>query len=766
MSSRLGKWGSTIALVQACAAGLLCSESWAWQTNVKGTANDNDEARAVAVDSAGNVVAAGFTRNTGTGQDFTVIKFSRLNGAELWRRAINGTANDGDAAFAVAVDAADDVVAVGTVGRTGLDRDFFVVKLSGADGAERWRRTINGSDNRDDMALAVAVDAAGNVVAAGLITNTGTDADFAVVKLDGASGAELWRRTIDGSALFSADAAFAVTVDAGGNVVAAGRIQNAGVGWDFTVAKFAGVDGAELWRRVIDGTGHDRDEAFAVAVDSAGDVVAAGGIINEAFVEFTVIKFAGATGTEQWRQMIPGPSGHPDFSTFPSEARAVRVNGAGDVVAAGGTELGLPIYKFSGVDGTVLWSKLIANASSRALALDARGDVVSAGVSLVNIYDFNVIKFAGADGAVLWRRDIDGTTPNAADFASAITVDSSGNVAVAGVTRNPFDDFTVVKLRGADGAVSTSVTRADFNADLRSDILWRNAATGENYVYPMNGKTIFGTEGYLRTVADLNWKVAGIGDFDGDGKADVLWRNSSTGENYLYFMDGTTIKPTEGYLRTVADQNWLVAGVGDFNGDGKDDILWRNQLTGENYIYFMNGLSIQPNEGYLRTVADLSWRIVGVADFDGDGKSDILWRNAVSGQNYLYPMNGTAIMPNEGFIRTVVDPAWQVKGVGDLDGDGKADIVWRNSSSGQNYLYPMDGATIKPTEGYLRTVADLNWQIAAVGDYDGDGKSDLLWRNSSTGQNYLYPMNGTTILPTEGYLRTVADQHWQVQNPR
>src|SRR5438445_12746587 len=61
MSSRLWKWGLTIALAQACAAGLLCSESWAWQTNVKGTANDNDEARAVAVDSAGNLVAAGFT---------------------------------------------------------------------------------------------------------------------------------------------------------------------------------------------------------------------------------------------------------------------------------------------------------------------------------------------------------------------------------------------------------------------------------------------------------------------------------------------------------------------------------------------------------------------------------------------------------------------------------------------------------------------------------------------------------------------------------
>jgi len=59
-------------------------------------------------------------------------------------------------------------------------------------------------------------------------------------------------------------------------------------------------------------------------------------------------------------------------------------------------------------------------------------------------------------------------------------------------------------------------------------------------------------------VADLSWTVAGIGDFDGDAKVDILWRNTSTGENYIYFMDGTAIKPTEGYIRTVADQNWAV----------------------------------------------------------------------------------------------------------------------------------------------------------------------------------------------------------------
>ena len=70
--------------------------------------------------------------------------------------------------------------------------------------------------------------------------------------------------------------------------------------------------------------------------------------------------------------------------------------------------------------------------------------------------------------------------------------------------------------------LSYSAPFSDFNKDGRSDIFWRNSATGENHLYPMNGTAIGAGEGYLRIVADQNWKVAGIGDPDGDGRADVL----------------------------------------------------------------------------------------------------------------------------------------------------------------------------------------------------------------------------------------------------
>src|SRR5882762_8188712 len=123
----------------------------------------------------------------------------------------------------------------------------------------------------------------------------------------------------------------------------------------------------------------------------------------------------------------------------------------------------------------------------------------------------------------------------------------------------------------------------------------------------------------------------------------------------------------------------------DFDGDCKSDIVWRNSATGENFIWLMNGRTIV-SQGNLTTVDDPAWQVQGIGDFDGDGKADILWRNALTGENSIWLMNGWTIAA-QGLVNTVDDPAWQVKGIGDFDGDGRADILWRNSRTGENYLY-------------------------------------------------------------------------------
>jgi hypothetical protein len=99
-----------------------------------------------------------------------------------------------------------------------------------------------------------------------------------------------------------------------------------------------------------------------------------------------------------------------------------------------------------------------------------------------------------------------------------------------------------------------------------------------------------------------NWKVAAVADFNADGKPDILWRNTSTGTNAVWYMDGVTMAEV-GYPTAVTDQNWKVAAVADFNADGKPDILWRNTSTGTNAVWYMDGVTMA-GVGYPPAVTD------------------------------------------------------------------------------------------------------------------------------------------------------------------
>jgi hypothetical protein len=248
----------------------------------------------------------------------------------------------------------------------------------------------------------------------------------------------------------------------------------------------------------------------------------------------------------------------------------------------------------------------------------------------------------------------------------------------------------------------------------------------------------------------------GTADFNGDGKPDILWRNAVTGENYVWYMDGAT-RTGGAYLAMVTDPNWRIVATADFNGDGKPDILWRNATRGENYVWFMDGVT-RTGGAYLDTVADLNCKFVGTGDFTGDGKPDILWQNATTGQNYVWYMNGVTRTGGT-FLDTVADPNWKIVGTGDLSGDGKPDLLWRNTSTGVNYAWYMNGVT-RTGGAYLVTVADLNWSMAVVADFNGDGKPDVLWRHSVTGENILWYLDGATRVSYEWVL-TIAP-NWQI----
>ena len=252
-------------------------------------------------------------------------------------------------------------------------------------------------------------------------------------------------------------------------------------------------------------------------------------------------------------------------------------------------------------------------------------------------------------------------------------------------------------------------------------------------------------------------RFSSFGDIDGDGKPDVLWRHAETGENYVWYLDGVTVLGG-GVLPTVTDQNWKVVGVEDFNHDDRSDILWRHSATGDNYVWYLDGVTVLGG-GVLPPVADQNWKVVGVADFNNDDRPDILWRHAATGDNYIWYLDGVAVLGG-GVLPTVTDQNWKVVGVADFNNDDKPDILWRHAQTGDNYVWYLDGVAVQGG-GVLPTVTDQDWNIVGTADFNSDANPDVLWRHAATGDNYVWYLDGVAVL-AGGVLPTVTDQNWTI----
>ncbi len=449
--------GFVLNLLILGASGLMLGCSTAWRMNINGTANGSDYAGAVTLTDKNDVVAAGATQNTGSGFGFTVVKLSKQQGRELWRRVINGTANPpitGSHATGVTIAGGKDVIAVGSIAGAETSDDGIVVKFDGASGTELWRQVITGKRNGSDLARSVVLDSSGNVITAGYTSNLRPYHDLTVIKFDGAKGTELWRQIISGSEN-GASEAVEVAVDARGDLVVVGFIWNLETAGDLAVAKLNGASGAVQWRTMISGTSRvSFDMAHAVSLDLAGDVSVAGYLRNSLTEDdFTVIKFDGTSGAERWRKSINGTSNGVD------RALALAVDLNGNVVAVGHirnaeTLDDFFVIKLDGITGSELWRQTINGDTNsddwaRTVALDLVGDVVAAGATQNRLTgtDFTVVRFNGASGRELWRTVINGTA-HGVDAALAITTDAPGNVVGVGSSENTAtgDDFIVIKL--------------------------------------------------------------------------------------------------------------------------------------------------------------------------------------------------------------------------------------------------------------------------------------------------------------------------------
>jgi VCBS repeat protein len=321
---------------------------------------------------------------------------------------------------------------------------------------------------------------------------------------------------------------------------------------------------------------------------------------------------------------------------------------------------------------------VIGSPANDAITGNGANDVLAGGGGVITPAVVTAYTPAGAIGAnwtIIGAKDASGD--GKADYLWA----NAGKIALWTISNGVLTSAGLAG--GAIGSDWTAKTTGDFNRDGFADVLWVN--TGRVAVWELQGAAIIGG-GVSNGQIGSNFSFKTLGDFNHDGDSDVLWQ-SNTGQVAVWLMQGSNIAGG-GLTNAAIGTNWTAGGTGDFNGDGRDDVVWFNS-SGQAVTWLMNGTAV--TSAAISGTIGGGFKVGGIADMNMDGKADIVWWNPTNNAVAIWYMNGTqvagaTIVSNGGQIGT----DWKLSGVGDVTGDGIADVVWTRPN-GSSVIWNLRG---------------------------------------------------------------------------
>jgi uncharacterized delta-60 repeat protein len=432
----------------------------AWVRTYNGPGNDRDWARDMALDESGNVYVTGESYGDTTFHDYATVKY-HPNGDTAWARRYSGPGNAGDRAYAVAVDRWGNVYVTGESFGDETGFDYATVKYY-PDGETAWVARYNGPGNENDAARAIAVDDSGYVYVTGWSYGDGTHSDYATLKYC-PDGDTAWVRRYHGPGN-GGDWACAIEVDDSANVYVTGQSYGGLTVYnDYVTIKY-NPNGDTAWLRRYNGPGSYQDLPYAMAVDALGCVYVTGESIGSGIEpDYLTIKYD-PDGDTAWTARWDGPVQWWDG------AYAVAVDSLGNVCVTGGSFWSLVEADYTTIryyrNGDTAWVRRYGGSPEGGdcaydIAVDAEGNVYVTGLSSSGAdLDCATIKYYPS-GDTAWLRRYNGPE-NGDDGASALALDGFGSVYVVGHSHagTAAEDYLTIKyfqaLRGdanGDGAI-------------------------------------------------------------------------------------------------------------------------------------------------------------------------------------------------------------------------------------------------------------------------------------------------------------------------
>jgi FG-GAP-like repeat/Fibronectin type III domain len=244
------------------------------------------------------------------------------------------------------------------------------------------------------------------------------------------------------------------------------------------------------------------------------------------------------------------------------------------------------------------------------------------------------------------------------------------------------------------------VAGTDFNGDGHPDVIWQNESTWQVVVWYMGGSQGAVPQGWtwLSGAGVPGWRIVAARDFDSDGKPDLVWQNESTRQVTVWYMGGSQANVPQrwAWLSQAGVPGWRVVAARDFNADGKPDLVWQHDTTRQVSIWYLGGAQGDTPLGSnsVSSFGVAGWRVVGTADFDGDGSNDLVWQEDATRRVVVWHMGGSQgnLSLALTWLSSAGVPGWSVVGTSEFNRDGKPDLVWQNDATRQLIGWFMGGA--------------------------------------------------------------------------